>query len=219
VSKISDLLVLTSLMLFFILVPIVIRVVRTKKFEIKIAINTLVSGLVFAYSFFYGVKTLFFVFSEEFKQYDLPTGYDGYTVLGILIFISVTFLYYFETGLKDLFKHQKRKITDKKFIPPKLSSRTKKTLEFRFQALIDQIDDLKNQRNEIAVFEEWKNIAESLIRRHFGEKSSFYKKFLNIDYYPSIGGMDETYKQKRFEQGLEKAKGQLKACLNELMER
>lgn len=108
-SKISDLLILAILMIFFITVPPIIQLVRTKKFDTKSALHTLVGGSVFAYSLFYGAKALLFVFSEDFEQYALPLGYGGYIVLGLLTFISVTFLSYYEMGLKDLFKYKKRK--------------------------------------------------------------------------------------------------------------
>jgi hypothetical protein len=91
-------------MLFFVILPILFRIIRIKKFDTKATLYTLVSGLVFAYSFFYGVKSLFLVFTEKSIQQALPSGIDGYIVLGILTFISVTFLSYYEMGLKDLFK-------------------------------------------------------------------------------------------------------------------
>lgn len=96
-------------MLFFIIAPIIIRVIKSKKFDTKIALFTLVSGSVFAYSSFYGVKALFWVFSEEVQGYSWPSGYDGYVVLGMLIFICVTFLSYYEMGLKGLFKFNLKK--------------------------------------------------------------------------------------------------------------
>jgi len=110
VYKISDLLILAFLMIFFVVVPTIIRLVKTKKFDTKSSLHTLVSGLIFAYSLFYGFKALLFVFSEEFEQYALPLGYGGYMVLGLLTFISVTFLSYYEMGFKDLFKHKKKKV-------------------------------------------------------------------------------------------------------------
>jgi hypothetical protein len=205
-------------MLFFVLIPIIIRVVKTKKFETKTAMYTLIGGLVFAYSFFYGVKALFLVYLEEFKQYSLPSGYDGYIVLGILTFISVTFLSYYEMGFKDLLKRER--ISEKKVEQKKEKIRKKDFEEaiVLIQKQIEQIDNLKNKR-ETADFHEWKNMAESLIRTHFGEKSSTYKNFLKISYFIEVGGIDETTQQKTYENGLETAKGILKACINELTQR
>jgi len=84
---------------------------------------------------------------------------------------------------------------------------------------INQIDDLKQRRNERASVEKWVSTTESIIRNFWGEDSKNHKDFLNIRYHPTIPGMYEADRQRIFVDALEEAKGFLQARLNELKQK
>jgi hypothetical protein len=82
---------------------------------------------------------------------------------------------------------------------------------------LNQIDILLERPDDSALFQEWKNTTESLLKKYFSETSTHFVSFKNNRYF-WIATNKSTKKDidDQHIQGLQRAKGIIQAALNEI---
>jgi len=141
----DDLQILILVVLICAIVSLIIGLI--KKVELTYSLSLMLAGGIFGWTVFYGIKIILFFFLGKHKIQLIPEDYFLNIVLGsLLLIVASAYVLYKGIGFKDLIEYQHLKVKDKKFIPHKMSSRTKKALEFRFRDLINQI--CRNLKNE-----------------------------------------------------------------------
>ncbi len=88
---------------------------------------------------------------------------------------------------------------------------------------LESIGNLRSEENRESsiAFEEWQSSVDSILRRIFGEKSPEREKFNEINYYPTVGSINEYVDYtadyiKAYNDGLDKASGQLRSIIKML---
>ena len=103
-----DMQILILVVLIFAIIPLIIGLI--KRVDLAYSLVLMLSGAVFGWTLFYGVKIILFFFLGKHKIQFIPEEYFLNIVLGsLLLIVASAHLLYKGMGFKDLFKYKKRK--------------------------------------------------------------------------------------------------------------